>query len=280
MLVERLGAGIAVCTLNRPDALNAMSAVLVEQLHDALNDLARDRTCRAVVLTGAGRGFCSGHDLAELREGASDIRHLPNPVAAGFEHQQLFARLVMAMRCLPQPVVAAVNGVAVGGGLALALGADTRIASTSAKFGAAFVRVGLSGCDMGVSYLLPRILGTTAAFEMMLSGRMIDADEAVARGLVLRVVPDNEVVDAGVEVARSFAANSPFGVRMTKEVMWANLEAPGLASAIALEDRTQSLCFGTREQREAVAAVIERRPAVFDAATNSSGVCGIPSGPS
>lgn len=270
VLVERLDGGIAVCTLNRPDALNAMSAVLVEQLHDAFHELARDRWCRAVVLTGAGRGFCSGHDLGELRDGATDVRHLPNPVAAGLDHQQLFARLVTTMRCLPQPIVAAVNGVAVGGGLALALGADTRVASASAKFGAAFVRVGLSGCDMGVSYLLPRILGTTAAFEMMLSGRMIGADEAAARGLVLRVVPDTDVLDAGVEVARSFAANSPFGVRMTKEVMWANLEAPGLASAIALEDRTQSLCFGTREQREAVAAVMERRPAVFDAAADEA----------
>lgn len=269
VLVDRVDGGVAVCTLNRPSTLNAMSARLVEHLHETLDELGRDRSCRAVVLTGAGRGFCSGHDLGELRDGASGGRRLSNPVAVGMEHQQEFARLVTAMRALPQPIIAAVNGVAVGGGLALALGADTRLASTSAKFGAAFVRVGLSGCDMGVSYLLPRIVGATAAFEMMLSGRMVSAEEAADRGLVLRVVPDGEVVDAAVKVARSFAANSPFGVRMTKEVMWSNLEAPSLANAIALEDRTQSLCFGTREQREAVAAVIERRPAVFD--TTSSG---------
>jgi enoyl-CoA hydratase len=180
------------------------------------------------------------------------------------EHQHMYAALTLRVRSIPQPVIAAVNGPAAGGGLALALASDTRLCAASARFNAAFVRLGLSGCDVGVSYLLPRIVGPTLAFEMMLTGRLIDADEALRAGLVLRVVPDGEVVPAALEIAHQIQANSPFGVRMTKEVMWSNLDAPSLEAAIELEDRTQILCSFTKDQREAISAFIEKRTATFD----------------
>ena len=258
VLVERRTPEIALLTLNRPDSLNAMSDELVEELHAALDQLAADDTCRAIVLTGAGRGFCSGHDLAAF-EGEWTVQ-------AGMKVQEAFADLTVRVQSVPQPLIAAVNGPAAGGGLALALAADTRVCSESARFNAAFVRIGLSGCDVGVSYLLPRIIGPTVAFEMMLTGRLIDAAEAQRVGLVLEVVPDGQVVDAAVGIAERICANTPFGVRMTKQVMWANLDAPSLQAAIELENRTQILTANTRDHREAIEAFIEKRAATF---TNS-----------
>lgn len=259
---EARGDGIVVVTLDRPESLNSMTLELVRELHDVFGRLGGDDSCRAIVLTGAGRGFSSGHDLGEMQESEAD-GDLAN-VAAGMEVQEAFASLTTTMRDTPRPIVAAVNGPAAGGGLSLALAADTRVASESARFNAAFVRIGLSGCDVGVSYLLPRIVGPTLAFEMMLTGRLVDADEAARHGLVLRVVPDGEVVDAAIEIAEQIAANAPFGVRMTKQVMWANLDAPSLEAALALENRTQILCTRTADQREAIAAFVERRPPRFE----------------
>jgi enoyl-CoA hydratase len=160
-------------------------------------------------------------------------------------------------------VIAAVNGPATGAGLALAVAADIRICGESARFGAAFVRLGLSGCELGLSYLLPRLVGQTLAFEMTLTGRLVDAAEAHRCGLVLDVVADALVVDAALELADRIACNSPFGVRMTKEVMRSNLDAPGLAAAMQLENRTQVLCFQAPDAAEAMAAFLERRAPVF-----------------
>jgi enoyl-CoA hydratase len=248
---DRVDGAITLLTLNRPATLNAMSVELVRDLDAALSAVAADASCRAVVLTGAGRGFCSGHDLGELRD--------LDGVDAALAEQELFAALVPRIRSLPQPVIAAVNGPAAGGGLALALAADTRVCSESARFNAAFVRIGLSGCDMGVSWLLPRLVGPTLAFEMMLTGRLVGAEEALARGLVLRVVPDGTAVDAALEIARAICANSALGVRLTKQTMWVNLEAASLDSAIELENRTQVLCIQTGNVRQAVSAFMERR---------------------
>lgn len=180
-------------------------------------------------------------------------------VEAQLANQQAYSELITQINELPQPVIAAVNGSAAGGGFAIALAADTRVCSTSARFNAAFVRVGISGCDVGVSYLLPRIVGPTLAFEMMLTGRLIDADEARQAGLVLRVVPDGEVVGAALEIAERMIANSPLAVRLTKRTMWTNLDAPSLRHAIELEDRTQVLCLQTGDIREALPAVREKR---------------------
>jgi enoyl-CoA hydratase len=258
---EEIEEGITQITLDRPDRLNAMSHELVSHLHDALDEVGADRSCRVVVLTGAGRGFCAGLDLKGAGEapGAVDQGRAP----AGLTAQQHIASLVPKMRGLRQPVIAAVNGPASGGGLALALASDVRIAAASARFNVAFVRIGLSGCDIGVSYLLPRLVGASRAFELMLTGRVIDAEEANRIGLVVRVVPDGEVLDAALETARLIAANSPFGVWMTKEVMWANLETGSMQAAIDLENRTQILTTFTDDQREAMVAWAEKRPPEF-----------------
>ncbi|MGQ0804794.1 MAG: enoyl-CoA hydratase/isomerase family protein [Actinomycetota bacterium] len=257
---EEVRPGISVLTLDRPERLNAMSRELISDLHDALDEIAADRECRVVVLTGAGRGFCSGLDLKETGDAAVEADGGP---PAGMRVQQHIATLVPQLRRLPQPVIAAVNGPATGGGLALALACDVRIAAERARFNVAFIRVGLSGCDIGVSYLLPRLVGASRAFELMLTGRMIDAAEADRIGLLLKVVPDADLLDAALETAELIRANSPFGVWMTKEVMWSNLEAGSLQTAIDLENRTQLLASHTGDLVEAMTAFVEKRPPNF-----------------
>src|SRR5581483_1150007 len=250
-------------TLNRPEKLNAMNAELIASLHDELDAVARDRSCRAVVLTGEGRGFCAGLDLTGYGtppEGAGLAG-----VYAGFATQTHIASLIPHLRSLPVPVIAAVNGPAAGGGLALALGSDVRIAGASARFNVAFVRIGLSGCDIGVSWLLPRLIGASRAWELMLTGRIIDATEADHIGLVSRVVPDDVLLDAALETASLVAANSPWGVRMTKEVAWSQLEVSSLQAGIDMENRTQILSSFTSDHREALHAFLERRPPRFTA---------------
>lgn len=261
VLSERLSEGVTLLTLNRPERLNAMNHELVADLRSALDDVATDRSCRVVVVTGAGRGFCSGLDLQGPGE-PPDADGLGD-AQARFAGQQHIAGLVPKLRSLRQPVIAAVNGPAAGGGLALALACDVRVASESARFNVAFVRIGLSGCDIGVSYLLPRLVGASRAFELMLTGRFVDAAEAEGIGLVLRVVPDGQAVEAALEVAEAIRANSPFGVWMTKQVMWSNLEAGSLQAAIDLENRTQILTTFTEDQREAMLAFLEKRPPEF-----------------
>ena len=260
---ETIDDGITLLTLDRPERLNAMSRELVSDLHDELAAVADDRDCRVVILTGAGRGFCSGLDLKETGDIAADVGDGGGGPPAALRGQQQIATLVTRLRGLSKPVIAAVNGPATGGGLALALACDVRVATESARFNVAFIRVGLSGCDIGVSYLLPRLVGASRAFELMLTGRMVDAAEADRIGLVSRVVPDGHVVDTARETAELIRANSPFGVWMTKEVMWSNLEAGSLQAAIDLENRTQLLSSYTGDMQEALAAFVEKRPPQF-----------------
>jgi enoyl-CoA hydratase len=261
VLVDQPQPGVTLLRLNRPEKLNAMDVDLVTDLHAALDAVRDDRDCRVVVITGAGRGFCSGLDLGGY--GTAPGGDGVGRVQAGFATQQHIAALVPKLRSLHQPVVAAVNGPAAGGGLALALASDVRIAAASARFNVAFVRIGLSGCDIAVSWLLPRLIGASRAWELMLTGRIIDADEAERIGLVVRVVPDGEVLDAALETAGLIARNSPWGVRMTKEVMWSQLEIGSLQAGIDLENRTQILSGFTQEMQEAMAAFLEKRDPDF-----------------
>lgn len=253
--------GVTLITLDRPDRLNAMNHELVQDLHDALDDLRGDRSTRVVVLTGAGRGFCAGLDLkgAGQAPGTEGLGR----VQAGMAAQQHIASLVPKMRSLRQPVIAAVNGPAAGGGLALALASDVRLAAPEARFNVAFVRIGLSGCDIGVSWLLPRLIGASRAFELLLTGRIVDAAEADRLGLVSRVVEDRPVLDAALDVAAEILANSPTGVWMTKEVMWSQLEVGSLQAGIDLENRTQIMTSMTEDMAEAVRAFVEKRPPAF-----------------
>jgi len=261
--------GIRLLTLDRPERLNAMSRELIDDLHAALDELDADEAARVVVLTGEGRGFCSGLDLFALSpvhpEGGPDdaaTTKAPSkgPVRGGFEMQQRIASLVPRLRGLRIPVIAAVNGAAAGGGLALALASDVRIAGRSARFNVAFVRIGLSGCDIGVSWLLPRWIGASRAFELMLTGRIVESDEAERIGLVTRVVADEDLLGEAVATARLICANSPFGIWMTKEVMWSNLESGSLQAGIDLENRTQIMTSFTEDVGEAVGAFLGKRP--------------------
>lgn len=249
--------GVVVAEMNRPQRLNALSAELVTDLHALWDALSTRHDIRVVVLTGAGRGFCAGLDLVDYDGDAGSASPQPR-----FASQERIAALVTKSRALPQIVIAAVNGPAAGGGLALALAADVRVASRTASFGVSFVRIGLSGADIGVSWLLPRLVGASRAFDMLLTGRMIDAVEAERIGLV-GTLTDEPVVDVALDTAREIIANSPMGVRMTKQVMWSQLEVSSLQAGIDLENRTQIVTTYTKDHLEAVDAFVCKRVAEF-----------------
>ena len=250
--------GVALVTLNRPDKLNAMTSELVEHLHRTLDDIAADAEVRVVVLTGAGRGFCAGLDLGGY--GTAPGRRQPGKVEAGFATQKHIASLIPHMRSIPQPIIAAVNGPAAGGGFALVLGSDIRIAAETAKFNAAFIRIGLSACDIGTSWLLPRLVGAARAQELMLTGRIFDAAEAEKIGLILETVPQEALLDRAYAKASEIMLNSPIGVALTKEGMWSALEIPGLQAAIDLENRQQIMASFSEDAQETLRARHEKRP--------------------
>ena len=261
LLVERPAPGVRLLVLNRPDSLNAMTAELCEALHGALDEIARDRSCRAVVLTGAGRGFCAGLDLQGYGAApGNDGSDAPRDRLANQVHM---SRLILRLRATPQPVVAAVNGPAAGFGLSLALGSDIRYAGRSAVFRAAFLNIGVSNCDMATSWLLPRLIGASRAHELMLTARRVGADEAERIGLVAEVVDDDALRDRALEAAEQIAALSPWGVRLTKQGMWAALEIPSEQAAVEYEDRQQIMATFGKALPEAVSAFLEKRPADF-----------------
>lgn len=263
LLLERRGDGIAVLTLNRPERLNALRRETVQRLRAELDALATDNSVRVLVLTGAGRGFCAGLDLGAPLQAAEGGQPAPRSVASLNEGQELFAGMVLRLRALPQTVIAAVNGVAVGAGFALTLGADLRIAAPAAAFHVGAVRIGLTAGECGISYHLPRLIGAARAFELMLTGRPLPADEAERIGLVASVVPAAELLPQALALAQQVLRNSPYATRHTKQLMWANLEAPSLGAAIELENRAQLLALMTEDFHEAVAAFGEKRPPRF-----------------
>jgi len=230
---------IAVVTLNRPEKLNALSRELVETLHATIDDIAANDECRVVVLTGAGRGFCSGLDLTDP-DSASAGGGLEFP-RSGMRWQERIANLTAKIHRLRQPVIAAVNGPAYGGGLGIALACDIRIASESARFCTQFIKLGLGGCDIGVSYTLPRIVGAGPAFDMILTARVVDAEEALRIGLVTRLSDGASLVDDALAVAETLCNYGEFGLESTKQVLWANLDASSLEAALHVENRSQIL---------------------------------------
>jgi len=255
--VEQAEPHIALVRLDRPERLNAMNFTLVAELHDALNQVGGDAECKVVVLTGAGRAFSTGLDLKDWGEPPAPGKH-PH-VHAGVDGQAFIANLTVHMRNTPQVIVAAVNGAAFGGGLALACAADVRIAATSARFCSAFIRTGLSGTDIGISYLLPRLIGTSRAFDLILSGREIDAAEAERMGLVSQVVPSEELLDRAMAYARVVAGYTRTGLVLTKEVLWHNVDNPSLSAAIALENRNQTIAGNAPDVREFMRAYRNRK---------------------
>jgi enoyl-CoA hydratase len=261
LLVDEPAAHIRRVTLHRPEHLNAMTSALCEALHQQLRSIADDRSCRAVILTGAGRGFCAGLDLSGY--GAAPGNDGSDEARDRLGNQQHMSRLVLQLRALPQPVIAAVNGPAAGFGLALALASDIRFAAREAVFRVAFVNIGVSNCDMGTSWLLPRLIGASRSHELMLTGRRVSAEEALAIGLVADVVDADQLAERALQAASQIATLAPWGVRLTKQGMWAALELPSEQAAIEYEDRQQIMAtFGTATP-EAVAAFLEKREAQF-----------------
>jgi enoyl-CoA hydratase len=260
--VRHDGDAIAIIEMRDPARYNALTNPMVAQLREAFETLRRDRTVRAIVLTGAGKGFCAGANMAGNDEPPPEARER-GPVGFIQVLQENLAALILAVHEQPQPVIAAIHGGAVGGGFALALASDLRVASNDAYFASHFIRVGLSSCDVGTSYLLPRIVGPTLAAEFMLTGRRIPATEAHGIGLLNRLVAPEAVLASAIELASMITANSEYGVYMTKRGMWANLDSSSIRHAMELENRTQVLGCFTGNMTEAGKAFVEKRAPVW-----------------
>ncbi len=231
--IEVAEPGITLITLSRPERLNALSLPTITALKDAFAAVGRDSGTRVAVLTGAGRGFCAGLDLKD--PGASPVSTGLDGVASAMRGQAYFGDVVLRLRSMPQPVVAALNGVAVGGGLALAAACDVRIAAESARFNVQALRIGLSAGETGLSFTLPHLVAAAPAFELLLTNRFFDAAEAERIGFVHRVVADDEVLDAALDVARTIAEHDGALLVAAKRAMWANLTAPSAETAMLVE---------------------------------------------
>ncbi|MHA4853659.1 MULTISPECIES: enoyl-CoA hydratase/isomerase family protein [unclassified Rhodococcus (in: high G+C Gram-positive bacteria)] len=257
LLVSEPATGVAMITLNRPESLNALTWPLIDELRRVLSEVHRQHDVRVVVLTGAGRAFCAGSDVGGAR-GRSDV-----DIPTRFEAQRRTSGLALAVRQLRQPVIAAINGPAVGAGLGLALATDVRIAGESGSFRDGAIRMGLSACEGGISWSLPRLVGTSNALELMLTNRLVSAGEAERRGIVSAVHPDDELLPAAIDMAAQIAGFSPFGLEATKEAFWANQNC-GFGEAVDRENRTQILAVNTADSREAMSAFLEHRKPVFE----------------
>jgi enoyl-CoA hydratase/carnithine racemase len=256
LLIEARGQ-IEIATLNRPARLNALSEGLVEELHDYFGGLAARPDVRVVILRGAGRGFCAGLDIQEDR--SSD----ETPVLRTLRTQTSIGNIYRKMRACPQPIIALGHGAAAGGGLSLMLAADVRYAAPGFRCNAAYIRIGLGGCDMASSYFLPRLVGASLASEMILTGRFVDAERALSVGLVSEIVAEDELLDRGLALAEEMLATSPWGLRLSKQVLNLNIDAQSLDAAMAIEDRQQVILSATEDHKEALAAFLDKRPPAY-----------------
>ena len=241
-VIHEVKGNISYVRLNRPDSLNAIEKTLLDGLLEVFENIQNCRKTRVVILSGEGRGFCAGADLA-TPAGPGDIPGTEGMQMLGFiyKFQERIARAVLAIHECDKPVIAAVHGACVGGGLAFALGSDLRIATPEAKFGSVFIKTGLSSCDVGTSYFLPRLIPPTKAMELMATGRKFSGEEADHLGLLNACVPQEELMARAEALAAEIAENSEFGVWMTKKGFWNNLDVGGLRQAMEIENRTQAL---------------------------------------
>lgn len=261
IITDTPAEGVTRITLNRADALNSLTFAMYEALIGIFEAIRFDPAVRVVILTGAGRAFCAGHDM---RAGGS-ARWVPEGLGKAQRTRAMLARMgaiPTLMRALPQPVIAAVNGAAAGAGYSLALAADLCIAARSAKFVNAYHNAG-TGHEFGLSYLLPRAIGAQRAAELLLTGRAVPAEEAAAIGMVLRVVDDQELADAALALADAILVNSPIGIAMTKQSMWLNQAAGSLEAAIEMENRAIIVSQSTADTAEKRQAFIEKRRPKF-----------------
>ena len=257
LAVERDGP-VDTLWLNRPNELNAITTPMVTELRHYFDHLLENQQTRVVLMGGKGKAFCAGLDI----KAASDTS-VPRPFGAGMGFQGYLAEVYMKMRRCPQPIISLIQGPACGGGFAFALASDVRIAADNARMNAAFIKLGLSACDMGTSYFLPRLVGTSVASELMLTGKFIDAERSLRTNLVSEVVPEAELLATAKAYAKEMLLASPMGLRLTKEGLNVAIDAPGLEAAIAIENRNQVLCSRTADAKEGMRAFIEKRPPVY-----------------
>jgi len=249
--------GVAWLTMNRPERLNALNGGLTDALRNYFQALDNRPEIRVVVLRGAGRVYCAGLDLKD-RTGAA-----PRDVQQGFAGQKSIRDIMIAMRECPQPIISIVQGSASGGGLGIALASDIRLCTPEARFNAAFIKIGVSGCDMGSSYFLPRMVGASLAAEMLLTGRFLHADRAYTMSFVSKVGTPDEVEAEATQLAEEMLNATPLALRLTKDCMNHNIDAPGLRAAIAMEDRNQVLCTRGGDFNEGIRAFLEKRRPVY-----------------
>lgn len=252
LAVRREGPLLEV-TLNRPDRFNALNDALVDELRDLFGNLYWQHDVRVVLLRAEGKNFCAGLDMQERKGGLATS-------SDALIAQRKISEIVIAMRRCPQPIVSLVQGAASGGGFAIALASDVRIMSEDARMNAAFIRVGLGGCDIGSSYFLPRMVGSSVASEYLLTGRFITAERAYALGLASAVVTRESLVDEGRKMVADMMHATPLGLRLTKEALNHAIDANGLEAVIALEDRNQVLCSQSEDFAEGIAAFLQKRP--------------------
>lgn len=251
--IEARGA-VEVISLNRPDKLNAMNEPLIAALLEYFTGLAQRQSVRVVVLRAEGRAFCAGLDLTGWPRDP-DL----GPVHQGWRTQRMIAAVMQAMRRCPQPVIACAQGPACGGGFSLLLASDVRYCAPDLRANAAYIKIGLGGCDMGASYFLPRLVGSSVAAEYLLTGKFMSADKALACGLVSEVVPHEGLLPRALALAEEMLLTSPMGLRLTKDALNLNIDAASMEHAFALEDRQQILLSQTADAPEARLAFLEKR---------------------
>jgi enoyl-CoA hydratase/carnithine racemase len=261
LLIEH-NDGVDTVTLNRPEHLNALDPALIDALNVYFQGLQRNRDTRVVVLKGAGKNFCAGLDLKAAMARRAGQQEPPG-VTESLDSQRRIADIVMLMRRCPQPIISLVQGAAAGGGFALALASDIRIATRSARMNCAFIKLGLGGCDIGTSYFLPRLVGVSVASELILTGRFIGAERALAVGLVSEVVDEDKLDEAAEPYVDAMITASPVGLRLSKECLNMSVDAGSLEAVIAMEDRNQVLCSRSEEFSEGIRAFLEKRKPVY-----------------
>ena len=259
--IESVGESVRIVRLNRPERLNALSIDMAIELDRRLAEVAADNLVRVVILTGAGRAFCSGLDLKDYGI-IPNIDHLSVHRIAS-RSMGYYSQLTRRLRSIPQPVIAAVNGPAFGGGMCLTLGADLRIAADSTEFNATGIVNGLTSAEMGAGWILPRLIGAANSNDLLLTGRRIDAAEALRIGLVSRVVPDGTVLDEAIDMANAMSKFSHHGLEATKQSLWVEQEISSLHAAIEFEDRNQLMAGFTDKLPEAIRAFDQGREPVY-----------------
>ncbi|MFX0103081.1 MAG: enoyl-CoA hydratase/isomerase family protein [Candidatus Hodarchaeota archaeon] len=270
--VEKREEGICILTLHRPEALNAINLQLIDDFNAVMDWLSREFDVRVLIITGADRpdgrpAFSAGLDLKDatvlaakkVPESAPDWFKFPDTSKKFFQFQKELTNTIRKMRTIPQPVISAIKGAAVGWGLAVACASDFRIAGKSSRFINAFIRIGVGGADCGVSYFLPRLIGLSKATEIIMTGRDVTGEEMDQLGFLYKLVDDKELIDEALSLAGNLLEKSPLGLRLTKEALVFNVDAPSLETALALEDRSQNIAFQAKDSKEGVYSFFEKR---------------------